>query len=78
MYEIWKVPVDALEDFTPYVNPPHGIRLGYENHFDLACEQADLIMASELDPESAYFVIDSTGKEGTYSVGYIAPIEVTA
>ena len=73
MYEIWKVPVDAYDD-----PPTCGIRLGYENQFDLACEQADLIMASERDPESAYFVIDSTGKEGTYSVGYIAPIKVTA
>jgi|TARA_R110000824_G_scaffold111242_5_gene259629 hypothetical protein len=69
MYEIWKVPVDAYDD------PPQcGIRLGYENRFDLACEQADLIMASEGDPASAYFVIDSTGKEGTYSVGYIEPV----
>ena len=72
MYGIWKVPVDAYDD------PPQcGIRLGYENQFDLACEQADLIMASEQDPEVAYFVIptEDTG-QGWYSVGYMAP-EVT-
>ena len=73
MYEIWKVPVDAYDD------PPQcGIRLGYENHFDLACEQAELIMEAQRDPESAYFVIDRTGKQGFYSCGYVAPIGVTA
>ena len=73
MYEIWKVPVDAYDD-----PPACGTKLVTMGDFSLACEQADLIMALERDPESAYFVIDSTGKEGTYSVGYMAPIEVTA
>ena len=73
MYEIWKVPVDAYDD-----PPACGTKQTTIGEFSLACQVADTLMQEERDPESAYFVIDSTGREGTYSVGYIEPIGVTA
>ena len=74
MYEVYKVPVDAYDD-----PPICGIKIGkFQKYYD-ACKYADIIMERELDPESAYFVIPVEGAiEGIYSVGYIAPIEVTA
>ena len=73
MYEIWKVPVDAYD-----APPACGTKQTTIGEFSLACQVADTLMQEERDPESAYFVIDSTGREGTYSVGYIEPIGVTA
>ena len=73
MYAIWKVPVDAYDDPSKC-----GVEMVRMHDFTLACEQADLIMEQELDPKYVYFVLDSTGEQWFYNVGYMEPIEVTA
>lgn len=73
MFEIWKVPVDSYDD-----PPTCGTKQTTLGEYSLACQVANTLMQEEKNPDYAYFVIDSTGKEGTYSVGYMAPIEVTA
>ena len=67
MYEIWKVPVDAYDD-----PPTCGTKQTTIGEYSLACQVADTLMEQERDPEYAYFVIDSTGSEGTYSVGLVS------
>jgi len=68
MYEIWKVPVDAHDD-----PPTCGTKQTTIGEYSLACQVADTLLQQENNPEYAYFVVDSTGEQGFYSIGYIAP-----
>lgn len=67
MYQVWKVPVESYDD-----PPISGVKITEIQDFSEACIYADDVMEKELDPESAYFVMPSTGNEGQYSVGYLS------
>ena len=67
MYEVFRVPVDAEDD-----PPVCGVIIGTFHDYPNACGYADRTMEQERDPEYCYFVIDRTGKQGFYSVGYVA------
>tara|TARA_R110002020_G_scaffold241794_1_gene455055 strand:- start:405 stop:608 length:204 start_codon:yes stop_codon:yes gene_type:complete len=67
MYKVWKVPIDAVDD-----PPVCGVEITEIKDFYEACDYADNVMEQEGDPESAYFVMPSTGNEGQYSVGYLS------
>ena len=72
MYTVYKIPVDSYDD-----PPICGEKLNTFGNYAVACKFADLIMEHETNPKYVYYVIDSTGAEGFYNVGYREEIEVT-
>jgi len=66
-FEVWRLLADAPDD-----PPMCGVQIAEFDSHAMACEYADKTMERERSAFFAYFVLDSTGREGFYSVGYLS------
>ena len=66
-FEVWRLLADAPDD------PPRcGVQIAKFDSHAMACGYADETMRRERSVFYSYFVLDSTGREGFYSTGYVS------